>query len=63
MAGIPSPIGSPIVQTTLEGLKRTLAKLANKKLAVTLEMLRAMIQDAKKSDALPSIRLASVSLL
>ena len=63
MAGIPSPIGSPIVQTILEGLKRTLAKLANKKLAVTLEMLRAMVQDAKKSDALPSIWLASVSLL
>ena len=63
MAGILSPTGSPIVQTTLEGLKQTLAKPANKKSAFTVEMLRAIVQDTKKSCTLVSIRLASVCLL
>ena len=63
MAGISSPTVSPIVQTTLEGLKRTLAKPVIKKSAFTVEMLKAIVQDAEKSDTLASIRLASVCLL
>ena len=63
MAGISSPTVSPIVQTTLEGLKRTLAKPVIKKSAFTVEMLKAIVQDAKKSDTLAGILLASVCLL
>jgi len=63
MAGISSPTDSPIVKTTLEGLKRTLAKPVNKKSAFTVEMLKAIVQDAKKSDTLASIRLAAACLL
>lgn len=63
MAGISSPTISPIVQTTLEGLRRTLAKPVNKKSAFTVEMLKAIVEDAKSSDTLTSIRLASVCLL
>ena len=63
MAGIPSPTVSPIVQTTLEGLKRSLAKPVNKKSLFTVEMLKAIVQDARKNDTLASIWLASVCLL
>lgn len=63
MAGIPYRTGSPVVQTMLEGLKWALAKPANKKLAFTVEILRAIVQDAKKSDTLARIQLASLCLL
>ena len=63
MAGIPPPTVSPIVQTTLEGLKQSLAKPVNKKSPFRVEMLKAIIQDARKNDTLASIRLALVCLI
>ena len=63
LAGIPAPTTSPIVNATLDGLKRTLAKPVNKKSPFTVEMLREIVLDAKKRNTLSSIRLATICLL
>ena len=63
MAGIPTPTSSPLVQATLEGLKRTLSKPVCKKSPFTVEMLQAIVQDARKADTLSSLRLAAVCLI
>ena len=63
MAEISSPTISPIVQTTLEALRSTLAKPVNIKSAFTVEMVKAIVEDAEKSDTLASIPLALVCLL
>ena len=68
MAGIPSPTSSPFIQATFEGLKRTLAKPIcakpiSKKSPFTVEMLQAIVKDAKKSNTLTSLRLAAVCLI
>ena len=62
-AGVLSPTDSPIVKTTLDGLKRLLANPVNKKLPFTVDMLKVILQDAKESDTLANIRLASACLL
>ena len=51
MAGLPSIAGSPIVQATLGGLRRELAKPKKRKEPVTAEMLLAMV--CRSSWAIP----------
>ena len=63
IAGITTPTSSPFVQATLEGLKRTFAKPICKKLPFTIEMLQAIVRDAKKADTLSSLRLAAICLI
>ena len=60
VAGIASPTSSPFIQTTLEGLKRTLAKPVCKKPPFTAEMLQAIERDAKKTNTLTSLRLEAM---
>ena len=62
-AGVLLPTDSPIVKTILEGLKRLLAKPVNKKLLFTVDMLKAIVQDAQESNTLANVRLASACLL
>ena len=47
--GLPSPILSPFVKATLEGMQRILAKPTVKKDPVTLVMLEDMVKDANKA--------------
>ena len=63
MAGIPSPTSSPFIQATLEGLRRALAKPVCKKSPFTVEMLQAIVRDAKKTNTLASLRLAAICLI
>jgi len=63
MSGDSSPMDSPIVQVTLGGLRRKLAKPVNKKLLFTVEMLQLLAQDAQKQNMLASLRLAAACLL
>lgn len=60
MSGESSPTDSPMVQTTLGGLKR---KLVNKKSPFTVEMLQIIAQDAQKQNTLASLRLVAACLL
>ena len=39
LASVPSPAGSPLVTTTLEGLRKALAKPVSKKESITVEVL------------------------
>ena len=52
MAGLPSIAGSPIVQATLGGLRRELAKPKKRKEPVTAEMLLAMVEPTGPSPSL-----------
>ena len=63
VAGIPSPTATTLVQSTLGGLKRSLARPVNKKSPFTTEMLQAIVEDARKINTLTSIRLAAACLL
>ena len=63
MAGISSPTTSPFIQATLEGLKRALAKPVCKKAPFTVEMLQAVVRDAKETNSLSSLRLAAICLI
>jgi len=63
MAGIPSPTTSPFIQTTLEGHPRALAKPVCKKAPFTVEMLQAVVRDAKETNTLSSLRLAAICLI
>ena len=64
LAGInSSPTSSPIVQETLQGLKRTLAKPVQKKRPITKEMLAEIIANANNHPSLANIRLATACLL
>ena len=63
MGGITSPTDNPFVKTALEGLRRTLAKPIEKKEPITVDMLRAMVQDAKEHDTLSNVRLTTACLL
>ena len=51
------------MKTTLEGLKRLLAKLVNKKSPFTGDMLEVIVKNTRESDTLANIWLASVCLL
>ena len=53
----------PFVKATLEGLQRTLAKPIVKKEPVTVEMLEAIVQDARSSGRLFDLRLATACLM
>ena len=63
LAGLVSPMADPLVRATLEGLKRACAKPVQKKAPFSTEMLQAIVQDARKSNRLADIRLATVCLL
>ena len=63
LAGINSPANSPIVQETLQGLKRTLAKPVRKKRPITKEMIGKIVADANSHPSLTNIRLATACLL
>ena len=63
LAGINSPTSSSMVQETMQGLKRSLAKPVQKKRPITKEMLREMVADANSHPSLANIRLVTASLL
>ena len=63
MAGLPSIAGSPIVQATLGGLRRELAKPKKRKEPVTAEMLLAMVEAAGPSPSLTEVRLLAICLV
>ena len=63
LAGITPPSASPIVQVALEGLRRALARPVCKKALFTVEILGAIVQDAKERNTLTSVRLAIARLL
>ena len=63
LAGLPSPTETPLVQTTLQGLCRLLAKPIKKKEPMTVEMLQAMVRDVDRNETLTSVRLATACLL
>ena len=63
MAGLPSPTATPLIQATLGGLKRSLARPIRKKSPFTVEMLQAIARDARRVNSLASIRLATACLL
>ena len=50
-------------EATLEGLQRTLAKPIVKKEPITVEMLEAIVQDARSSGCLFDLRLATACLM
>ena len=63
LAGLLSPTETPLVQTTLQGLRRLLAKPIQKKEPMTVEMLQAMVRDVNRNETLTSVRLAMAYLL
>ena len=63
LAGLDSHTCNPFLRSTLEGLQRTLAKPVIKKKPVSVNMLEAIVQDARDSELLSDIRLATACLL
>ena len=63
LAGLQPLGGLPSVQTTLEGLKRTLARPKVRKEPITADMLKAMVEAAGPDPSLTEIRLLAVCLL
>ena len=63
LAGLDSPTSSPIVQETLQGLKRILAKPVLKKRPITKEMLVKIVADMNDHPSLANIHLATACLL
>ena len=57
LAGMDSPASNPLVQATLQGLKRMLAQLVQKKRPITSEMLQEI------HPTLANLRLATACLL
>ena len=63
MAGL-NPVGaSPLVQVTLAGIKRIVARPKVRKEPVTVEMLQAMVDTAGMEPSLTEVRLLAVCLL
>ena len=62
-SGLPSPTASPFVQIVLDGLRRAHAKPVKKKEPFTVEMLKAIADDAIQTDSLADTRLAAACLL
>jgi len=58
LAGLAPPSHHPLVQATLEGLKRMLAKPVVKKTLMTPEILTEIVKDAMSKPTLSNIRLA-----
>ena len=63
LAGLESPTQSPLVQTTLEGVKRLLAKPVQKKKPVSLDILADLVEDCCRYPTLSNVRLAAACLL
>ena len=63
LAGVNSPTDSSMVQETVQGLKRSLAKPVHKKRPITKEMLKEMVSDANNHPSLANIRLVTACLL
>ena len=63
LAGTSSPTNNAVVQKTLQGLKRTLAKPVQKKKPITKEMIEKIVADANSHPSLANIRLATACLL
>ena len=63
LAGINSPTNSSMVQETMQGLKRSLAKPVHKKRPITKEMLREMVTDVNSHPSLANICLITACLL
>ena len=63
LAGLSSPTEMPLVQTTLQGLRRLLAKPIQKKEPITVEMLQAMVEDVDRDGTLANLRLTTACLL
>ena len=55
--------GSPLVKSTLEGLRRILAKPKVRKEPVTADMLKAMVEAAGSAPSLREVRLLAVCLV
>ena len=60
MAGMPSPTADQFVQIVLAGLKRYLAKLIIKKEPFTVDIVKVVVEDAKKDGSLASIWLVTM---
>ena len=54
-AGLPSPTNNPFIKTVLDGLRRTLAKPTVKKTPLSIEILRAMVEDTKENMSLSNV--------
>ena len=63
LAGVTSPGESKFVQSTLDGIRRRLARPVQKKEPITKEMLEKLVEDANKNSTLANIRLATACLL
>ena len=63
LAGVPSQTETPLIQTTIQGLRRLLAKPIRKKEPMTVEMLQAMVKDADRNETLTNVRLVTACLL
>ena len=60
VADIESPTESSLVQSVLEGMRRTLSKPKVRKEPVSIEMLRAMVEAAGATPTLSDVRLLAV---
>ena len=63
LAGLQPFGGSPLVQATLEGLRRMLTKPKTRKEPITADMLNAMVEAAGPDPSLTEVRLLAVCLL
>ena len=63
LVGVASPAESQLVQSTLGGIRRMLARPVQKKKPVTKEMLDRLVEDANKSSTLSDIHQATACLL
>ena len=63
LAGLQPLGGSPLVKTTLEGLRRILTKPKVRKEPVTADMLKAMVEAAGPAPSLTEVRLLAVCLV
>ena len=63
MAGLTFIAGSPIVQATLGGLRRELAKPKKRKKSVTPQMLLAMVEAVGLSPSLTEVHLLAICLV
>ena len=62
-AGLMSPVGSPLVKATLQGLQRMLARPVHKKAPATARMLEQMVDDARQSGTLADMQLTTACLV
>ena len=60
LAGLPLSTEMPLIQTTILGLHKMLAKPTKKKEPMTVKMLQAMVQDANDTGTLVNLHLMTV---